>query len=148
MIFDDNSNFAFTVGRLKTLFLRKPTKMPLVYNCFRNTLLLHDNSNFAFTVGRIFRQEIIKCLSSSSHHSTVVLSPCNDGTYCPMLRACHTLHTLRACPCQKCLASRSRPDREHTIEAEVKSTSRTRHQWSLGQNSHISASDHLFHHSA
>ena len=30
MIFDDNSNFAFTVGRLKTLFLRKHTKMPLV----------------------------------------------------------------------------------------------------------------------
>ena len=28
--FDDNSNFAFTVDRLKTIFLRKIAKMPLV----------------------------------------------------------------------------------------------------------------------
>ena len=56
MVFDDNGNFAFTVGRLKTLSFDK------------------EYYNALVTVSEIHNQAAL---------TTVVLSPCNDGTYCP-----------------------------------------------------------------
>ena len=58
MIFDDNSNFAFTIGRLKTLSFDKE-----YYNALVTVSELHSQAALI----------------------TVVLSPCNDGTYCPVL---------------------------------------------------------------
>ena len=53
MIFDDNSNFAFTIGRLKTLSFDKE-----YYNALVTVSELHSQAALI----------------------TVVLSPCNDGT--------------------------------------------------------------------
>ena len=64
MCFDDNSNFVFTVDRLKTLSFDK------------------EYYNALVTVSEIHNQAAL---------TTVVLSPCNDGTYCPVLRACAQL---------------------------------------------------------